>query len=75
MAKRVVDLEKDKPDLNHIDTLAEAYYANGLYEDAVQTERKALAEAADLQNPDLQKDDFQKHLQKYQSVLQTPKRR
>jgi TPR repeat protein len=70
LAKKAVDLEKEEPDPDHIDTLAEAYYANGLYEDAVQTERKALGEAAEMQNADLQKDEFEKHLQKYQSALQ-----
>jgi membrane associated rhomboid family serine protease len=60
-ARKAITLESDHPDPNHIDTLAEAYYANGRYEDAVKMEQHAIA-AASPQN----RSDFQKRLERFE---------
>lgn len=43
LARRAVDIEKDHPVPAYLDTLAEALYANGQYEDALNTELQAIA--------------------------------
>ncbi|MBZ5616648.1 MAG: rhomboid family intramembrane serine protease [Acidobacteriia bacterium] len=67
-ARKAVDLEKDHPNSNHLDTLAEALYVNDQPEDAVKMELQAVALA-----PSAEKSGFQKRLEKYQLALQTRK--
>jgi len=73
-ARKAVDLEKDHPVPNHLDTLAEALYVNGEYEDAAETERQAIT-----LSPAENRSVFEKRLQKYQLALkdknQKPSRR
>jgi TPR repeat protein len=61
-ARKAVELTDGK-DANFLDTLAEAYYVNGQFRSAVETERRALKLASG-------NDDFNEHLQKY--LLQAP---
>jgi tetratricopeptide (TPR) repeat protein len=68
-ALKAVNSEKDHPEAYQLDTLAEAYYANERYSDAVRTEQQAIA--LDPSN----KIDFEKNLAKYQIALQNGKRR
>ena len=68
-ARKAVTLDKDDPDPNHLDTLAEAYYVNEQYEDAVKMEQQAIALASQER-----KVDFQKNLEKYQLALKDRKR-
>jgi TPR repeat protein len=63
-ARRAVSLEKDHPDPNHLDTLAEAYFINEQHEEAVKTEQQAIAFA-----PSEDRTVFQKNLEKYQLAL------
>jgi membrane associated rhomboid family serine protease len=63
-ARKAVDMEKDHPVPNYLDTLAEALYANQKYEDAVKTEQQAIALASATK-----KDRFQKSLERYQLSL------
>jgi membrane associated rhomboid family serine protease len=67
-ARKAVSLEKDHPDPNHLDTLAEALYVNGQPEDAAKTELQAIALA-----PPGKKNEFEKRLEKYQLALKTGK--
>jgi membrane associated rhomboid family serine protease/TPR repeat protein len=60
-AHKAVTAGKDHPDPIYLDTLAEAYYANRQFEDAVKTERLALASA-----PPESKSDFMKSLEKFE---------
>ena len=60
-ASQAVAAEKEHPNGSFLDTLAEAQYVNGLYQDAIQTELEAIKLASDEQ-----KDEFQKSLAKYQ---------
>ena len=62
-------LEKDHPDANHLDILAEAYYINEQHEDAAKTEMQAV----ELASPE-NKADFQKSLEKYQRALESSNR-
>jgi len=59
-ARKAVDQNKEHPKASHLDTLAEAYYVNGKYEDAVKTEEQAMTLA-----PDNQLREFQARLEKY----------
>lgn len=68
-ARKAVGLEKDHPIANHLDTLAEALYANGQYAEAVKTEQQAIA----LASPE-RKSDFEKQLAKYQLALNNKNR-
>lgn len=68
-ARKAVSLEKDHPVPNHLDTLAEAWYVNGQYEDAVKTEKQAISFAS----PE-SKSDFEKRLEKYQIALKNKSR-
>ena len=63
-ARKAVRLGTDHPVPNHLDTLAEALYANGQYEEAVKTEREALA----LVSPE-RRGGYVKQLEKYQLAL------
>jgi membrane associated rhomboid family serine protease len=65
-ARRSVALQKDHPDPNHLDTLAEALYINNQADEAVKTELQALALAQSGQ-----KAEFEKRLSKYQLALKT----
>src|SRR5271165_6617056 len=60
-ALKAVELT-DAKDAGVLDTLAEAYYVNGDYENAIQTEKKALALEP--------KDSFRTSLQKYEQARQ-----
>jgi membrane associated rhomboid family serine protease/tetratricopeptide (TPR) repeat protein len=68
-ARKAVNLQQDHPDPNHLDTLAEALYANDQPEDAVKTELQAIALASSGENS-----AFLKRLEKYQLALQSRKR-
>jgi len=60
-ARKSVDLQKDHPNPNHLDTLAEALYVNSQFEDAAKTELQAIALASASE-----KNEFEKRLEKYQ---------
>jgi len=60
-AHKAVTAGKDHPNPIYLDTLAEAYYVNRQFEDAVKTERLALASA-----PSESKSDFVKSLEKFE---------
>ncbi|HEY6971976.1 MAG TPA: rhomboid family intramembrane serine protease, partial [Candidatus Angelobacter sp.] len=60
-ATRAVAADKQHPNPSFLDTLAEAQYANGNYEDAIKTEQQAIALASQDQ-----KETFQKSLARYQ---------
>jgi len=60
-AHKAVTAGKDHPNPFYLDTLAEAYYVNRQFEDAVRTERLALASA-----PPESKSDFVKSLEKFE---------
>jgi len=68
-ARRAVDFGKDHPVPAHLDTLAEALYANQQYEEAVKTEQQAIA----LAPPEI-KSEFEKRLGKYQLALKDKNR-
>jgi len=68
-ARKAVNLQQDHPNPNHLDTLAEALYANNQPEEAVKTELQAIALASSSQE-----NGFQKRLGKYQLALQSRKR-
>jgi membrane associated rhomboid family serine protease len=65
-ARKAVHLSKDHPVPAFLDTLAEAYYVNAQYEEAVKTEQQALA----LASPGDQ-DDYRMRLEKYQGALKS----
>lgn len=65
-ARKAVQAGNDHPDPNHLDTLAEAYYVNGRYEDAVKTEKQALALI-----PGDDKGEFEKRLEKYLNAFES----
>src|SRR4029077_4338264 len=67
-ARKAVDLGKDHPNPNHLDTLAEALYVNHQPEDAAKTELSAIALA-----PPGEKNEFEKRLEKYQLAVKTGK--
>jgi membrane associated rhomboid family serine protease len=60
-AHKAVTAGKDHPNPIYLETLAEAYYVNRQFEDAVKTERLALASA-----PSESKSDFVKSLEKFE---------
>ncbi len=75
-ARKAAAAFKDHPEPYVLDTLAEAYFVNGGYEEAVSTEQQALALASapprDGDAPTVsaeQKADLQKNLEKYQAAL------
>jgi len=63
-ARKAVNLEKEHPNPNHLDTLAEAFYVNDQPEDAVKTELQAVS----LASPG-EKSEFEERLEKYQLAL------
>src|SRR5205807_44987 len=67
-ATQAVAADKEHPNPRFLDTLAEAQYATGNSQDAVQTEEHAIALAAPQQ-----KDSYQKSLAKYQHAAHVPK--
>jgi TPR repeat protein len=67
-ARKAVDLQKDHPNPNHLDTLAEAFYANNQPEEAVKIELQAIALASSGV-----KDQFVKRLEKYRLALKSSK--
>jgi membrane associated rhomboid family serine protease len=67
-ALKAVSSQEDHAEPYQLDTLAEAYYVNRRYSDAVKTEQRALALAS------ANKGDYQKSLDKYQTALQNSKR-
>jgi membrane associated rhomboid family serine protease len=66
-AHKAVDSQKDHPEAYQLDTLAEAYYVNQQYAEAVKTEQLAIA----LDPPN--KADLEKNMAKYQSALKSSK--
>jgi len=62
-ARRAVDLGKNHPVPYRLDTLAEALYVNGRYEDAVNTELQAIALLPE------KKDYYEMQLKKYKEAL------
>ncbi len=69
-ARKAVSLEHDHPEPDHLDTLAEAYYLNAQYEDAVKTEEQAIALSSGKQ-----KEGFQANLEKCLKALHGHKRK
>jgi TPR repeat protein len=65
-ARRAVDLQKEHPNPNYLDTLAEALYINNQADEAVKTELQALALAHPRQG-----DEFTKRLGKCQLAAKT----
>jgi membrane associated rhomboid family serine protease len=63
-ARRALSLGKNQPEANFLDTLAEAYYANQQYEQAVTTEQQAIAML-----PSTDKSRLGKNLEKYRHAL------
>ncbi len=68
-AVKAVSLSKAK-DAASLDTLAEAYFVNGDYDKAIETEKKALA--ISLGNASIE-ERLEKQLDKYQKAKQTKK--
>jgi membrane associated rhomboid family serine protease len=71
LARKTIDLEKDKPESNHLDTLAEAYFVNERYQDAVGTELQAIK----LAGEDDDRSALQQSLEKYQRALEQQQKR
>jgi membrane associated rhomboid family serine protease len=63
-AHKAVDAEKGHPRPHILDTLAEAYYVNEKYAEAVQAEKQALGLAAASE-----KSGYEKSMEKYQLAL------
>jgi TPR repeat protein len=63
-AQKAVAAEQGHPRPHILDTLAEAYYINGRYDEAVKTEKNAIDLA-----PEVEKGDYQKSLERYQLAL------
>ena len=63
-AQRAVAAEKGQPRAHILDTMAESYYVNGRYDEAVKTEQRALQLA-----PTAEKANYLKQLEKYQQAL------
>jgi membrane associated rhomboid family serine protease len=74
-AHLAVDSQKDHPEPYQLDTLAEAYYVNQQYSDAVTTEQRAIALALTNQNGAPPQGGYQASLEKYQSALKLSQRR
>ena len=63
-ALKAVEAEKKTPNVATLDTLAESYYVNGRWQEAVDTEQEALAIVSGEN-----KEQFEKGLKKYQEAL------
>ncbi len=72
-AHKAVNATKDHPNPNFIDTLAEAYYVNAQYENAVHTEERAIALLPPTTSTEY-RNDFIKRLEKYQKAFKKGKR-
>ena len=70
LARKVAKLDNDKPDPDHLDTLAAAFYANSQYEEAMRAEQQAI-EARAGQDPK----DFQQRLDFYRNALRRGSKR
>jgi membrane associated rhomboid family serine protease len=68
-ARKAVEAETDHPNPGHLDTLAEAYYVNQRYEEAVQAEKQALQLASPEFISSEDKKDLEKRLEKYQLAV------
>jgi len=68
-AQKAVAAEKEDADARILDTLAEAYYVNAKYSEAVKTEAQAIASA----DPD-EKKDFEERMKKYEMAAQGSKK-
>jgi TPR repeat protein len=73
LAQKAVNSEQDHPDPSHLDTLAEAYYVNQKYEEAVETEQQAIALMSAAPAPEEDVSAFQKSLEKYQQAFRDSK--
>jgi tetratricopeptide (TPR) repeat protein len=73
LAQKAVNSERDHPDPSHLDTLAEAYFANQQDEEAVKTEQRAIALASAASSVEENGSAFQKSLAKYQQALRDRK--
>jgi membrane associated rhomboid family serine protease len=69
-AQKAVSLEHGNPEPDHLDTLAEAYYVNAQYEDAVKAEERAIALSSGKE-----KEEFQVNLGEYRKALHDQKRK
>ena len=69
-ASKAVSLEHEHPEPDHLDTLAEAYYVNAQYEDAVNSEQQAIALSSGKE-----KESFQANLERYREALHDKKRK
>ena len=67
-ALKAVGAEGANPNPHHLDTLAEAYFVNSRYQEAADTEQRAIALASEQD-----KVPFQKNLEKYQLALSESK--
>jgi membrane associated rhomboid family serine protease/TPR repeat protein len=67
-ARKAVAASKDRPKPHILDTLAEAYFVNGDFDDAVKTEQQAIALVSGSG-----KDGYLKQLAKYQDAVHGPK--
>ncbi|HLX84155.1 MAG TPA: rhomboid family intramembrane serine protease [Terriglobales bacterium] len=63
LARKAISLQKDHPNPNYLDTLAEAFYVNNQPDEAARTELEAIA----LSSP-TRRNDFEKRLEKYQQA-------
>jgi membrane associated rhomboid family serine protease len=68
-ARKAVEAGTDHPNPGHFDTLAEAYYVNQRYEEAVQAEKQALQLASPESISSEEKKDLEKRLEKYQLAV------
>lgn len=73
-ARKAVKAGNENPNPNYLDTLAEAYYANRQYGDAVKTEQEVIRLAALQKELARYMKDFEERLAKYQrgGVAQSP---
>jgi membrane associated rhomboid family serine protease len=63
-ARKATDLDKNNPNPNHLDTLAEALYANGRSAEAVKVEQQAIALASAQSRK-----SFEERMEKYQLAV------
>jgi tetratricopeptide (TPR) repeat protein len=63
-ARRAIAEDKEGPKPHILDTLAEAYFVNEQYSEAVRTEQQAIAAATAEE-----KDRYQENLEKYQRAV------
>jgi membrane associated rhomboid family serine protease len=68
-ARKAVEAGTDHPNPSYLDTLAEAYYVNQRYAEAVQAEKQALQLASPEFISSEEKKDLEKRLEKYQLAV------